>query len=96
MVNRHFYFISKRMTITDCFRIGSILKTKGLKGELHIYTDFEGIEEIKFNTNLNFYNKFDELKNKYKDNNNIDDIIELLKKMLQIDSSKRINSKMYL
>lgn len=49
MVNRHFYFISKRMTITDCFRIWSILKTKGLKGELHIYTDFEGIEEIKFN-----------------------------------------------
>ena len=38
------------MTIADCFRIGSILKTKGLKGELHIYTDFDGIEDINFNT----------------------------------------------
>jgi 16S rRNA processing protein RimM len=38
------------MTTADCFRIGSILKTKGLKGELHIYTDFEGLESIKFNT----------------------------------------------
>jgi 16S rRNA processing protein RimM len=38
------------MTTDDCFRIGSILKTKGLKGELHIYTDFEGLESIKFNT----------------------------------------------
>src|ERR1700757_351034 len=32
------------------FRIGSILKTKGLKGELNIYTDFEGVEKIKFDT----------------------------------------------
>ena len=38
------------MTTEDCFRIGSILKTKGLKGELHIYVDFDGIENIKFNT----------------------------------------------
>jgi 16S rRNA processing protein RimM len=38
------------MTTEDCFRVGSILKTKGLKGELHIYTDFEGLEDIKFNT----------------------------------------------
>lgn len=38
------------MTTDDCFRIGSILKTKGLKGELHIYTDFDGLEAIKFNT----------------------------------------------
>lgn len=38
------------MTTEDCFRIGSILKTKGLKGELHIYVDFDGIEAIKFNT----------------------------------------------
>ena len=38
------------MTIDDCFRIGSVLKTKGLKGELNIYTDFDGVEEIKFNT----------------------------------------------
>ncbi|MEO6630250.1 MAG: ribosome maturation factor RimM [Mucilaginibacter sp.] len=38
------------MTTEDCFRIGSILKTKGLKGELHIYVDFDGIEAVKFNT----------------------------------------------
>lgn len=38
------------MTTDDCFRIGSILKPKGLKGELHIYVDFDGIESVKFNT----------------------------------------------
>jgi 16S rRNA processing protein RimM len=38
------------MTTEDCFRIGSTIKTKGLKGELHIYTDFDGIEAIKFNS----------------------------------------------
>src|ERR1700739_1044273 len=38
------------MTTAACFRIGSILKTKGLKGELHMYTDFEGLEGIRFNT----------------------------------------------
>jgi len=38
------------MTTEDCFRIGSILKPKGLKGELHIYVDFDGVENIKFNT----------------------------------------------
>jgi 16S rRNA processing protein RimM len=38
------------MLIEDCFRIGSILKTKGLKGELHIYVDFEGLGNIKFTT----------------------------------------------
>ena len=38
------------MTTEDCFRIGSILKPKGLKGELHIYVDFDGIEAVKFNT----------------------------------------------
>lgn len=38
------------MTTDDCFRIGSILKTKGLKGELHTYIDFEGLNDIKFNT----------------------------------------------
>ena len=32
------------------FRIGSILKTRGLKGELQLYVDFEGLESIKFNT----------------------------------------------
>jgi len=38
------------MIIADCFRIGTILKTKGLKGELHIYTDFDGLQDIKFNS----------------------------------------------
>jgi len=38
------------MTIVDCFRVGTILKTKGLKGELHIYVDFDGLEKIKFNS----------------------------------------------
>ncbi len=38
------------MIIEDCFRIGSILKPKGLKGELHIYVDFDGLENITFNT----------------------------------------------
>jgi 16S rRNA processing protein RimM len=38
------------MTTEDCFRIGSVLKTKGLKGELNVYIDFDGIEDIKFNT----------------------------------------------
>jgi 16S rRNA processing protein RimM len=38
------------MLIEDCFRIGSILKTKGLKGELNIYVDFEGLENIKIST----------------------------------------------
>ncbi len=38
------------MTKDDCFKVGSVLKTKGLKGELNIYVDFDGIEKIKFNT----------------------------------------------
>jgi len=38
------------MTTADCFRIGSILKTKGLKGELNIYVDFDGLEDVRFNT----------------------------------------------
>lgn len=37
------------MKTEDHFRIGSVLKTKGLKGELQIYVDFDGIEAIKFN-----------------------------------------------
>ena len=31
----------------DYFRIGSILKTKGLKGEMNMYVDFEGLDTIK-------------------------------------------------
>ena len=38
------------MTTEECFRVGSILKPKGLKGELHIYVDFDGLDEIKFPT----------------------------------------------
>ena len=37
------------MEKNECFRIGSVLKTKGLKGELHVYVDFDGLENIKFN-----------------------------------------------
>lgn len=38
------------MVIEDCFRVGTILKPKGLKGELHVYADFDGLENIKFTT----------------------------------------------
>jgi 16S rRNA processing protein RimM len=38
------------MTTEDCFRVGTILKPKGLKGELHLYVDFEGLENVKFTT----------------------------------------------
>jgi 16S rRNA processing protein RimM len=37
------------MPTDDHFRIGSILKTRGLKGELQLYVDFEGLEKINFN-----------------------------------------------
>lgn len=30
------------------FRIGTILKTRGLKGELQVYTDFDGLDDIDF------------------------------------------------
>jgi 16S rRNA processing protein RimM len=36
------------MTNDDHFRIGSILKTKGLKGEMNMYVDFEDLDKIKF------------------------------------------------
>ena len=38
------------MKAEDCFRIGSILKTKGLKGEMQLYVDFDKLDAIKFNT----------------------------------------------
>ena len=38
------------MNNTDHFRIGTILKPKGLKGELHAYLDFDDLEKIRFNT----------------------------------------------
>ena len=37
------------MANDDHFRIGSILKTKGLKGEMNMYVDFEDLDKIKFN-----------------------------------------------
>jgi 16S rRNA processing protein RimM len=36
------------MKTEDYFRIGSILKTKGLKGEMQVYIDYDGAENIKF------------------------------------------------
>jgi len=37
------------MKIEDHFRIGSVLKTKGLKGEMQLYVDFDGLDDINFN-----------------------------------------------
>src|SRR6202000_2835051 len=34
------------MKIEDCFRIGTVLKTRGLKGELQLYVDFENLPDI--------------------------------------------------
>jgi 16S rRNA processing protein RimM len=36
--------------IKDYFRIGSTLKTKGLKGELQIYADFDNLGDIEFDS----------------------------------------------
>jgi len=36
------------MKIEDCFRIGSVLKTRGLKGELQAFIDFEAPEKLDF------------------------------------------------
>ena len=37
------------MNIEDHFKVGTILKTKGLKGELQMYIAFENLELIDFN-----------------------------------------------
>ena len=34
----------------DHFKIATIAKTKGLKGEMQLYLDFDGLADIKFNT----------------------------------------------
>jgi len=34
------------MKTEDCFRIGSILKARGLKGELQLYVDFDNLSDI--------------------------------------------------
>lgn len=36
------------MKIEDAFRIGTLTKTRGLKGELQLYVEFDGLEKIKF------------------------------------------------
>lgn len=38
------------MKIEDCFRVGSILKTKGLKGEMQLYVDFDNLADINITT----------------------------------------------
>jgi 16S rRNA processing protein RimM len=38
------------MKVEDCFRIGSVLKTKGLKGEMQLYVDIDNLAAIKFKT----------------------------------------------
>lgn len=40
----------KNMEHEGHFRIGSLLKTHGLKGELNFFVNFEGLEKIKFST----------------------------------------------
>src|ERR1700739_1890118 len=38
------------MSFDKYFRIGSFMKTKGLKGELQLYIAFDGLEKLKLNT----------------------------------------------
>lgn len=37
------------MKLEDHFRIGTVTKTRGLKGELQVYVDFDGLADIEFN-----------------------------------------------
>ncbi len=37
------------MKLTDCFKIASIAKTKGLKGEMQLYVATDDLDSIKFN-----------------------------------------------
>ncbi len=36
------------MKIEDCFRIGTVTKTRGLKGELQVYIDFDQPDRLEF------------------------------------------------
>src|SRR3954468_21230673 len=36
------------MKVEDCFKVASVLKTKGLKGEMQLYVDFEDLIDIDF------------------------------------------------
>jgi 16S rRNA processing protein RimM len=38
------------MTFTDYFKVATIGKTKGLKGEMQLYLDFDGLGDINFKT----------------------------------------------
>jgi 16S rRNA processing protein RimM len=38
------------MTTEDHFRLGTVTKTRGLKGELQVFIDFEEPEKLKFNS----------------------------------------------
>lgn len=37
------------MKITDYFKVATVGKTKGLKGEIQLYVSFDGLEDISFN-----------------------------------------------
>jgi 16S rRNA processing protein RimM len=37
------------MITDDYFKVATILKARGLKGELQLYVDFDGLEKIKYN-----------------------------------------------
>ena len=43
------FLFPAKMKIEDHFRIGTFIKTKGLKGELQLYVDFENLDAIDFN-----------------------------------------------
>ena len=36
------------MKTEDYFRVGTVTKTRGLKGELQVYVDFDGLNDIEF------------------------------------------------
>ena len=36
------------MKVEDCFKVASVLKTKGLKGEMQLYVDFADLVDIDF------------------------------------------------
>ncbi|MVN20235.1 ribosome maturation factor RimM [Mucilaginibacter arboris] len=38
------------MTTEDCFHLGAVTKTRGLKGELQLFIAFDEPEKLKFNT----------------------------------------------
>ncbi len=38
------------MTTEDCFRLGTVTKTRGLKGELQVFIAFDEVEKLKFDS----------------------------------------------